>query len=62
MTLTLLTAATLAVASFAFGCYNLCDAFAGRLSRFSAAFPINLLGGIAGVMLGLYVGLPLILT
>lgn len=50
----------LAALALAFGIYNFCDAFAGGFTRFSAPFPINLFGGVAGIMFGLFVGMPLV--
>lgn len=57
----MLGTALFALAAFAFGVYNLCDAFGGPFTRYSAMFPINIFGGIAGVQAGLYFGLPLVL-
>ena len=51
----------LPIAAMAFGLYCLCDAFSGGLSRFSAPPALGIFGGLAGVMFGLYFGLPLIL-
>lgn len=50
----------IAALALPFGVYNLCDAFAGGFTRYSAPFPINLIGGIAGITCGLYFSLQLI--